>query len=324
MRGLQTRSSILHNADKTLRESLRIVRIRYDRGITNELDLTLAIRELGVLEAQIAPVDAQVGAAQYTIATLLGLYPEDLVKELTPATMIPSVPAGSAVRPTSGSLAPASRYFAGRARAGRLQPHGSASRRQISSRNCPSAAPSASNARLWEIQSSASTSGPPARLLPGHYSTSVLWMPRSRSPDCALVRSWVNYKRTIQNAVKEVDTTWDAYAAEQDRVSKLGDALVASQRAVTLANDRYSRGLTDFLNVVDAERQAYDIEEQYSDAQVAVDEQFVALYRSLGGGWEQYQALPPVHFPQPAIIAAFHRVLNRGNDVLKDQGAGSP
>jgi outer membrane protein TolC len=129
----------------------------------------------------------------------------------------------------------------------------------------------------------------------------------------------VNYKRTIQNAVKEVDTTWDAYAAEQDRISKLSDALVASQRAVTLANERYTRGLTDFLNVVDAERQEYDIEEQYSFAQVSEDEQFIALYRSLGGGWEQYQALPPVHFPQPAIIAVFHRVFSRGDDVLKDQ-----
>ena len=119
----------------------------------------------------------------------------------------------------------------------------------------------------------------------------------------------VNYKRTIQNAVREVDTTWDAYAADQDRINKLGDALVASQRAVTLANERYTRGLTDFLNIVDAERQEYDIEEQYTSAQVSVDEDFIALYKSLGGGWEQFQALPPVHIPQPAIIAAFHRVL---------------
>src|SRR6185312_13664411 len=35
MRGLQTRASILHNAENTLQESLRIVRIRYERGITN-------------------------------------------------------------------------------------------------------------------------------------------------------------------------------------------------------------------------------------------------------------------------------------------------
>jgi hypothetical protein len=69
---------------------------------------------------------------------------------------------------------------------------------------------------------------------------------------------------------------------------------------------------------VDAERQEYDIEEQYSDAQVAVAEQFVALYRSLGGGWEKYQALPPVHVPQPAVVAMFHRIFARGDDVLKD------
>jgi hypothetical protein len=30
-----------------------------------------------------------------------------------------------------------------------------------------------------------------------------------------------------------------------------------------------------------------------------------------------------VHVPQPAIIAAFHRVFARGNDVLKDQGPQS-
>ena len=40
--------------------------------------------------------------------------------------------------------------------------------------------------------------------------------------------------------------------------------MVSSQRAVSLATQRYERGLTDFLNVVDAERQAYDIEEQYT------------------------------------------------------------
>jgi hypothetical protein len=30
--------------------------------------------------------------------------------------------------------------------------------------------------------------------------------------------------------------------------SPLADAMLASQRAVTLANERYERGLTDFLN----------------------------------------------------------------------------
>jgi outer membrane protein TolC len=89
----------------------------------------------------------------------------------------------------------------------------------------------------------------------------------------------------------------------------LGDAMLAAQRAVDLAKARYDRGLTDFLNVVDAERQFYDLQEQYAAAQVAQGEQFVRLYRSLGGGWQNYQAIPDIRRPQPAIIAAFRRTL---------------
>jgi NodT family efflux transporter outer membrane factor (OMF) lipoprotein len=323
MRGLQTRASILHNAEKTLQESLRIVSIRYERGITNELDVTLATRELGVLQAQIAPVEAEVSATQYTIATLLGLYPEDLIDELTPPAMIPSVPAvvqsGLPLdllrrRP---DISQAERELAAyTARIGvatadlfpQLSISGAIGFQRQAFGN------PVIGQHIWSAGPSASWSLLDFGALDAQVEIARL---RTRA-------QLVSYKRTIQNAVKEVDTTWDAYAAEQDRVSKLGDALVASQRAVTLANERYARGLTDFLNVVDAERQAYDIEEQYSDAQVSVDEQFVALYRSLGGGWEKFQTLPPVHIPQPAIIAAFHRVFARGNDVLKDQAPQSP
>ena len=60
----------LHKASDVLRESLRIVNIRYERGITNELDVALATRELATLEAEIAPVEAEVNAAQNTLAVL--------------------------------------------------------------------------------------------------------------------------------------------------------------------------------------------------------------------------------------------------------------
>ena len=63
--------------------------------------------------------------------------------------------------------------------------------------------------------------------------------------------------------------------------------------------------------MVDARRQEYDIEEQYSEVQVATADEFISLYRSLGEGWENYQALPPVHRPKPAVIAAIQRTLSR-------------
>ena len=114
----------------------------------------------------------------------------------------------------------------------------------------------------------------------------------------------------------EVDTAMNNYGAQQDRLRNLGEALAASQRALDLATQRYDRGLTDFLNVVDAERAQYDLEEQYATAQITVGEQFVGLYKGLGGGWENYQSIPAIRSPQPAVIAAFRRLLRPG-DPLK-------
>jgi NodT family efflux transporter outer membrane factor (OMF) lipoprotein len=127
--------------------------------------------------------------------------------------------------------------------------------------------------------------------------------------DFAAKASLANYRKTILAAVQEVDSSLDAYEAQRRRLESLTDAMTAAQRAVDLATARYNRGLTDFLNVVDAERQFYDLQEQYAEAQVSQGEQFVRLYRSLGGGWQNYQDVPKIRRPQPAIIAAFRNVL---------------
>ena len=136
------------------------------------------------------------------------------------------------------------------------------------------------------------------------------------------------YRKTILNAVQEVDSAVDAYPAQQHRLKSLGAAMVAAQRAVDLATERYNRGLTDYLNVVDAEREFYDLQEQYAMAQVTQAEQFVELYKSLGGGWQNYQSVPAIRRPQPAIIAAFRRVLEssepKGNSLYQISDLNPP
>jgi outer membrane protein TolC len=118
-----------------------------------------------------------------------------------------------------------------------------------------------------------------------------------------------NYKQTVLNAVREVDTAIDAYAAQQSRLRHLADALAAARRALSLATERFDRGLTDSLNVIDAQRQEYELEQQYISAQESAAAQFVTLYKSLGGGWEDYQFFPPIPPPLPAVAAAFKRLL---------------
>jgi outer membrane protein TolC len=118
------------------------------------------------------------------------------------------------------------------------------------------------------------------------------------------------YRRTLLNAVKDVDDAVGGYAAQQDRVTNLLDALAHSQRAVDLATQRYDRGLTDYLNVIDAERQHFALEAELILAQQAAADDFVSVFKSLGGGWEHYQQSPPVHLPHPALLAMFERLVD--------------
>jgi len=313
LRGLQVRASVLAAAIDVLRESLRIVNIRYERGITNELDVTLATRELAMLEAQAAPLAAQEQAAEYTIATLLGAYPEDMVRELAPRAMVPAVPGAVATGLPVDLL--------------RRRPDIQQAERDLAG---ATARIGVATAELFPSIAISGSIGFQRQQAPGlatigqhiySYGAGAAWPlldfglldAQVEIADLQTRALLVNYKRVIQEAVREVDSNMGLYAAEQLSLGKLETALVASQRAVTLANERYERGLTDYLNVVDAERAEYGIQEQYTAAQVAAAEEFIELYRSLGGGWQSYQALPPIHRPLPAVLAMFQRVLSRND-----------
>jgi len=315
LRGLQMRSAVLHSAIDVLEQSTHIVSERYQRGITNELDLTLATRELDTLRAQAAPLDAQVRAAQYSIAVLLGQYPEALVAELQPSGAVPVIPplvqAGLPVdllrrRP---DVQQAERELAASTArigvaAGSLFPSVAISGAIGYEHQGWGTSPSLSQ-HIW-------SAGPTAfwPLLDFGALDAQLQVANLRTR-----AQLVNYRKVIQGAVQEVDTALDAYGAEEQSLTSLGEALTASRRAVTLATERYDRGLTDFLNVVDAERAQYALEDQYAQAQVVACEQFVALYRSLGGGWQNYQSLPPLTKPLPAVVAAFRELLTRNRSL---------
>jgi NodT family efflux transporter outer membrane factor (OMF) lipoprotein len=310
LRGFQIRAGILHKASDVLRESLRIVSIRYERGITNELDLALATRELATLEAEIAPVEAEVNAAQYTLAVLVGDYPENMIQELSKPDLIPAMPAPAPPGTPLDLL--------------KRRPDIQQAERELAAATARIGVATANLFPQVAIAASIGSQGQGWGTSPSvskhiwSFGPGAVWPlldfgaldAEVDIAGLAAHASMVNYRKTILNAVQQVDTSLDAYEAQQDRMEKLSTAMVAGERALALATARYNRGLTDFLNVVDAERQLYDLEEQYAEAQVAQGEQFVQLYKSLGGGWQNYQDVPAIRRPQPAIIAAFRRVLS--------------
>jgi NodT family efflux transporter outer membrane factor (OMF) lipoprotein len=309
LRGLQMQLAVLQQNVRAAQSLMDFVQARFDHGITNELDVTLARRQLASAQAELAPLNAQVEAAKYAIAVLLGRFPEDILPELAQPALIPQVP--EQVAP-GGPLDLIRRRPDIRAAEWELA--GATARVGIATANLfPQLSITggigmqgqglgyhpASSQSIWSLGYSATFPLLDFGVLDAYADIA----------DLQAHEQLLNYKLTVLRAVQEVDTALEAFAAQQQRLSSLGEAVIASRRAMVLASERYERGLTDFLNVADAQRQEYDLEGQYAQAQMTLAEQFVAVYRALGGGWEQYGEPPAVRAPQPAVVAMFRRLL---------------
>jgi outer membrane protein TolC len=83
-----------------------------------------------------------------------------------------------------------------------------------------------------------------------------------------------------------VESALIAYVKEQQHRSALADAVEANQRAVKFSTLLYSEGLTDFLNVEDAQRSLYASQNALVLSEQTVSTNLIALYKALGGGWE--------------------------------------
>lgn len=309
LRGFQVRVGILRQASDALRDSLRIESIRYERGIINELDVTLAQRELATLEAQLAPLEAQLSSAQYALAVLVGEYPESMVQELAKADLVPSMPAPASPGVPLDLL--------------KRRPDIQQAERALAASTARIGVATANLYPQLAVVGSIGVQGQGWGTTPAvskhiwSFGPGAVWPlldfgALDAEVDVASLtahESLLLYRKTILNAVQEVDSAVDAYQAQQHRLDSLSAAMLAAQRAVDLATERYNRGLTDYLNVIDAEREFYDLQDEYAVAQVTQGEQFVQLYKSLGGGWENYRSVPAIRRPQPAIIAAFRRAL---------------
>jgi NodT family efflux transporter outer membrane factor (OMF) lipoprotein len=101
------------------------------------------------------------------------------------------------------------------------------------------------------------------------------------------------YQATVLNAFKEVEDALIAYAKEQERRAALTQSVDASALAVKLSEERYIRGLTAFLDVLETQRALYQAQSNLVASNARVATSLVALYKALGGGWQAVEPEPP-------------------------------
>ena len=95
----------------------------------------------------------------------------------------------------------------------------------------------------------------------------------------------IQYEATLLGALEEVENALVAYAEVQQRRQSLTEATDAAQKAVELAQYKYEAGLTDFNNVLDAQRSLLSFQEQLAQSEGNVTSNLIRLYKALGGGW---------------------------------------
>jgi multidrug efflux system outer membrane protein len=94
------------------------------------------------------------------------------------------------------------------------------------------------------------------------------------------------YRATILLALQEVEDSLVAFANEQERRQSLIKSVEANRKAVELSTALYSRGLVEFLNVLNAQRSLFSSEDALAQSDRTVVTNLIALYKALGGGWE--------------------------------------
>lgn len=93
------------------------------------------------------------------------------------------------------------------------------------------------------------------------------------------------YSATVLRAMEETETALVTYDRAHARLALLNEAVRASTRASDLAQQRFDAGLTDFLQVLDAQRTLLDAENQLAQAHTLAATALVAVYKSVGGTW---------------------------------------
>ena len=96
------------------------------------------------------------------------------------------------------------------------------------------------------------------------------------------------YQNIILKALEEVRDAIIAYVKEQRRCYSLEKAVIAARKSYELALDRYRAGISDFIDVLDAERSLQSLQDQLSISRGAVVTNLVRLYKALGGGWSAF------------------------------------
>ncbi|MBU6399410.1 MAG: efflux transporter outer membrane subunit [Verrucomicrobia bacterium] len=296
LRGAQNRLAVAHQNADNQRETVQITQARLDGGRGTELDLARARAQLDSTLASIPPLETVVARAIHRLSVLTGQPPTALTAELERPSPIPTLPALVAIGSPDSLL--------------RRRPDIRAAERALAA---ATARIGVATADLFPRVTFVGNMAFQATRLSGlgqegsdayAFGPGITWAAfdlghvraRIRAADTRAEAALANYQRTVLTSLEETEDSLVEFDRERARRDYLRASAQASQTAAQLARERYDNGATDFLTVLDAERVLYAAQDQLADSRTRTATALIAVYKSLGGGWEiEHQDPGPSH-----------------------------
>jgi NodT family efflux transporter outer membrane factor (OMF) lipoprotein len=101
--------------------------------------------------------------------------------------------------------------------------------------------------------------------------------------DAQFEQAFLAYQSTVLTAFQEVENALVSYRNESQRYDALSQAIRSNQAALNLATERYNKGLTGFLDVLQAQQATYQTQILQIESLATIAQQNVALHKALGG-----------------------------------------
>ena len=95
-----------------------------------------------------------------------------------------------------------------------------------------------------------------------------------------------DYRQTVLQAQGEVENAIVAFLRSQQQMEAFRSATEAAQRAADVSTAQYEDGLVNFNTVITTLRSLATQQDQLAATQGTVGANLIAVYRSLGGGWQ--------------------------------------
>jgi NodT family efflux transporter outer membrane factor (OMF) lipoprotein len=283
LRGAQEQLAVAQRNGENQRRTLDLTRQRLDAGRGTAFDTERALAQLSITLAAIPALEAQVAAAQYRIGVLVGRPPAALAGELDSITPMPALPATVAIAAPDSLI--------------RRRPDVAAAERRVAAEHAFVGAAKADYLPRLSLGGSAGFSSAELGDFGGdgtiRYAVGpvITWpalnlgrvMARVDASRSLEAEARARYNQTVLSALEEVETTLVRYRSSLGRVNRFEEAALASARAADLARLRFTGGVADFLQVLDAERTQLESEDQLARARTEASTSYAALYKALGG-----------------------------------------